>query len=190
MKAKSLLEWVNESFELKFEDVVLDHINKNLCISESYLRLGSKSFNELLEVYREAFENKKFIPVVESDQFIFEKLDTGKKAYFKTSSGKMKKVTLDSPERNNDNEKSFKVYRKSKGEHEGLPLAKAIYWGMDDPKTGRSSIKNDDEGRVNSFWSRHKCSSKSDKNSAGWWACYAPELFGDKLKLAGGKNRW
>ena len=105
---------------------------------------------------------------IEADKFVFERLETGKKAYFKGDDGKFRKVELDSPMRNKDNEKSFKVYRrnKKKDKHNDLPVAKVIYWGMNDPKTGRSSIKNDDPARSKSFFARHNCDSKKDKDTS------------------------
>lgn len=188
---KKLFEHINEHFAGNHKNIILEHASDGISISESYLRIGSEGYSELVEAYRNAFEANKYVPTDYSDIMILEKLQSGKKGMLKTDSG-WKKVDIDIPSRNSTNpsEKSFKVYRATDKKHEnGLPKVKTIKWGMNE-KSGRSAVKNDDKDASKSFYARHKCSTVSDKNTPGWWACKAPELFGDKLKLAGGKTRW
>lgn len=183
---KSLLENVNEVFvQSEYLEVIENHIAEGISITESYLRYGSDSWLELVEAYR-VLHGANMIELSEDDKFIVERLQTGKKAYYKDGDT-YKKVELDLPKINyaKDASKRYIVYRKGEGEHDGLPLAKAIVWG-----DKNSTIGNDDEGRVNSFWARQQCDSKKDMDTPGWWACYAPEKFGDLLKLVGGKQRW
>lgn len=188
---KNLFEHLTESFSKESKEVIHEHLANNIGIYESYLRIGSTSFDDLCETYRFAYEKKQWIPTNKADQTVMEKLQTGKKGMLKTDSG-WTKVSIDIPMRNSTkpSEKSFKVYRATDKKHEnGLPKVKTIKWGMNE-KSGRSAVANDDKDAANSFFARHKCSTVKDKNAPGWWACYAPELFGDKLKLAGGKTRW
>ena len=96
------------------------------------------------------------------------------------------KVKLDSPERGGN--KKFIVYRNTgrTDKETGEIVAKKIEWG--DPNL---TVKNDDPGRAKSFWKRHKCDSKQkqDPNTAGFWACYGPSLFGKQLGLKA-TNPW
>ena len=114
-------------------------------------------------------------------------LEVGKKAIYKDrKSGKTIKVKLDSPERGGN--KKFIVYRNTgrTDKETGEIVAKKIEWG--DPNL---TVKNDDPGRAKSFWKRHKCDSKQkqDPNTAGFWACYGPSLFGKQLGLKA-TNPW
>ena len=65
-KSKSLLEFVQESFEPKFPEIVENHINEGIELSETYLRLGSDSFNEIAEMYRRAYEAGVYEPTNEA----------------------------------------------------------------------------------------------------------------------------
>lgn len=88
-----------------------------------------------------------------------------------------KSVALDSPTRTpkGDNKK-FQVYINSgKKDKDGKVVAKKIRWG--DPNL---KVKNYDKKASKSFRARHKCSTKSDRTTPGWWACnvgkYAKQL--------------
>ena len=88
-----------------------------------------------------------------------------------------KSVALDSPTRTpkGDNKK-YQVYINSgKKDKDGKVVAKKIRWG--DPNL---RVKNYDKKASKSFRARHKCSTKSDRTTPGWWACnvhkYAKQL--------------
>lgn len=95
------------------------------------------------------------------------------------------KVRLEYPEKIRNGKKKFRVYVAGDKKHEDLPVAIKIEYG--DPNL---RIKNEDKGASNNFWARHKCDSKTDKKTAGYWACRTPELHGKRLGLKGGNNRW
>ena len=171
---------------IKYSAIIKDHLFNEISITDSYLRMGSDSWCELVNFYRENKDTEKFYSASSPDKVITGKLETGKPAYYKDS-GTWKKVRLDLPQIQEHKAKKFVVYRKTLRLHEGLPVAKAVRFGSSDPKL---QIKNNIEARSKSFWARHRCDLKVDKDTAGWWSCYSPELFGDILKLKGGKNRW
>jgi hypothetical protein len=180
----SSLKNIPISSKFKFKAIIKDHLFHGISITNSYLRMGSESWCELVNFYRE--NKSKDLEFSGNDKIITDKLETGKPAYYKDR-GHWVKVKLDLPSVDIHKGKRFKVYRRTAREHEGLPVAKIIRFGS---SADNLQIKNDDKSRSDSFWARHKCDLKKDKNTAGWWACYAPELFGDILKLKGGKNRW
>ncbi len=140
------------------------HVDNNLSITESIYRIGSDAYCDFVNEVRRLNEEKK-IKLSEDDKFIVERLQTGTKAIYKPRGGREKEVVLDSPERGG--KKKFIVYRNSgKKNEDGVIIAKAIEWG--DPKL---TVKNHDEKASKSFRARHRCTEKTDKNTAGWWAC-------------------
>lgn len=189
---KHISEFIFE--QLQFPEVVKDHFDNNISLSESYLRLDSDSYAELLQTARKLYENGEFKPTSIGEQLIVEKLNSGDKAIFK-GDGKNRQVKLDIPAPNpsrTEDGKRFIVFRKTDkvDEESGLPFARAIKFGSWDGAGGNLDINNDDPKAVKSFWARQNCDSKKDPESAGFWACYSPEMFGDVLKLRGGKERW
>lgn len=176
----------------KYKALIKQHIFEHgINIIDSPLRIDSESFSELVNTARELFENGLYQPSTENEMFILEKLDTGKEGIY-IDDGKRKQVKLDLPQENPNrtkDKKRFVVYRAGEktDDESGLPIARKILFSSWDKGL---DINNDDEGSVNSFWARQQCDKKKDPNAAGWWACYAPEMFGDKLKLRGGKSRW
>lgn len=185
---KSIVDYIVENASI--EAILNNHIQENTPINESYLRIDSEEYGNLVESVRMLAEANKYKPN-NAEIVILEKLESGKKAIFK-GDDRNKEVKLHIPMPNpsrNEDGKRFLVYIKSDkiDEETGLPIAKALKfasWSKD------LDINNDDEGAVNSFWARHQCSTKKDVNTAGYWACYAPELFGKMLKLRGGNERW
>lgn len=157
----------------KFSDIEVSnalqyHITKNLTISESIFRVGSESYFKLIEEIRSLYEENQ-IELCESDQFIVENLKTGTPAKYKG-----KDVKLDLPRRSRPGEgKKFIVFRDSgKKDKDGNIKAKKITWG--DPG---ATIKNHDDAARKSFLARHKCSEKTDKDTAGWWACNVHKFY-------------
>lgn len=175
------------------QKVIHEHlIEHGISITKSPLRVDSDSYLELVECARELYENGLWTPDTSTDQLILEKLDTGKMGILISDSKRRTKVKLDLPIENTNRSKDHKrfvVYRATdkKDEETGLPIVKKIKFSSWDSKL---DINNDDEGAVKSFWARQQCDKKTNPDTAGWWACYTPELFGDKLKLRGGKSRW
>ncbi|BAV39133.1 hypothetical protein BPT24_011 [Tenacibaculum phage pT24] len=191
LNEKIILENLKES-DYSYKQIIETHIKEGIEITQSFLRLDSDSFTEFVSFIRESYNNGTYIPVSESCVYIMENLRTGDDGMLSVGDGNYKKVKMDLPSRNSTKpkEKSFKVYRPTERKHEnGLPIVKIIRWGLNDDN-GRTMVKNDDKERSKSFYARHKCSTVSDRNTPKWWACKAPELFGDVLKLSGGKAKW
>jgi hypothetical protein len=154
------------------------HIDHNLSITESIFRLGSDAYCDFVnEVRRLYLEDA--LELSEDDKFIVEKLKTGSKGKYQG-----KEVSLDSPMRikESGSKKKFRVYRDSgRKDADGNTIAKKIEWG--DPKL---SVKNFDDKARKSFLARHKCSTKKDQDTPGWWACNI-HLFWKQLGLSSDK---
>ena len=185
----NLSEFANDAL---IQVLVLEHIQKSIPINESFLRIDSISYPLVVSKMRELYESGEYSPITVNEQYLFEKLVTGDKGIWLDAAKRRREVKLDLPEPNPDRTedgKRFIVYIATDDvdDNSGVPIAKKLKFsswadGLD--------INNDDEDASASFWARQQCDKKKDKTTAGFWACYTPELFGDMLKLRGGKNRW
>jgi hypothetical protein len=147
------------------------HIDNNIPLHECEFRIGSDSWCNLMNEARDILGRGLFENICENDRVILEKTSAGRKGIYKG-----KEVPLDSPSRDTEGGKKFKVYVNSGNKTaDGRVKAKLIRWG--DPNL---AIKNDDPKAAKSFRARHKCSEKKDRKTAGWWACnvhrYAKQL--------------
>lgn len=166
------------------------HIDNELSITESIFRIGSDAYLDLINETRDLYFNHK-IALNEYDQYIVEKLQTGKKGtYVDRKSGKKKTVKLDDPHiRKKDEPTSnlFIVYRPhpdgEKDPDTGLVIAKALGFG-EDTGPGNPDVrqKHQEEGKRNSFLARQKCKQEKDQNTKKWWACNM-HLFYKQLGL-------
>jgi hypothetical protein len=174
--------FLNESFneyQQSINEHIRYHIEKGLSISDSIFRIGSNAYLDFVNEMRSLHEAGK-IRVSEDDQFILEKLYTGKKGTFTDSdTGKKRSVSLDDPHLRAKNEPSknlYVVYRPSpsgdKDKETGLVKAVAIGFG-EDPGAGKPDVrdKHQDSGRRAQFLARHNCKEKDDPYQSGWWSC-------------------
>ena len=171
---------LNESFgeyEKSINEHIRFHIENGLTISDSIFRIGSDAYLDFVNEMRKLhFEGK--IKVNEEDQFILEKLYTGKKGtYTDPDSGKKISVTLDDPQLSPPSiDTLYYVYRPSKtGEKDkDTGQVKAIMIGFGE-KTGGGKPdvrdKHQDPGRRAQFLARHNCKEKDDPYASGWWSC-------------------
>jgi hypothetical protein len=170
---KSFEEWkVSESFRY--------HLENGLDITNSVYRIGSQAYEDLFEETKKYWDEGNII-LSDKAAWMAKNLEVGKPAIYDG-----RKVKLDSPSRGGN--KKFVVYRNSgKKDEDGNVVAKKIEWG----DTSGLSIKNDDAAAAASFWARHKCDSADKRNpdTAGFWSCYAPSLFGKQLGLSS-TNPW
>ena len=164
------------------------HIDNKLSLTESIFRIGSDSYLDLVnEVRRLHFDGK--IKLNEEDQFIVERLQTGKKGTLTLANGKKKTVTLDDPHvrrKDEPSENLFVVYRPHpKGDKDpdtGLVKAKVIGFG-EQPRSGPDvRKKHEDPGKRANFLARHNCKDKKDQYASGWWSCNV-HLFWKQLGL-------
>lgn len=142
---------------------LLYHLDLGLSLTESVFRVGSDAHEDLLCEVRNLYEEGLLELTDKDDIYIMENTDGGKKGVYDG-----KTVTLDSPKRNNSNpDKKFIVYVNSGNKtKDGKVKAKKIEWGHPDYE-----IKNDDPEAAKSFRARHKCDQKTDRKTAGYWAC-------------------
>jgi hypothetical protein len=156
------------------------HMENGLDITNSVYRIGSEAYKQLFEETKKYWDEGNII-LKDKAAWMAKNLEVGKKAKFKSDDGKMLDVELDSPTRGGD--KKFQVYHNSgKKDDDGNILAVKIEWG----DTSGLSIKNDDPQAAASFWARQQCDTKGrmDPTKPGFWACYAPSLFGKQLGLS------
>jgi len=165
-----------------YEKIITNLIKENRSLMDCELRMGSKSWCELINEAR-ILSNNKTIIFSKDDLFLLS-TDLGKIGTIdskdlseETAMAKDKEVELDSPKRTPDGDsKKFMVYVDSgKKDKDGKVKALLVKWG--DPNM---SVKNHDDKARKSFLARHRCHLKTDRKTAGWWACnvhkYAKQL--------------
>ena len=151
------------------------HMENGLDITNSVYRIGSDAYRQLFEETKKYWDEGNVI-LKDKAAWMAANLEVGKKAVHDG-----REVELDSPKRGGD--KKFYVYHNSgKKDKDGKIKAVRIEWG----DTSGLSIKNDDPEAAASFWSRQQCDLKKKMNplTPGFWACYAPSLFGKQLGLS------
>ena len=152
------------------------HMENGLDITNSVYRIGSDAYKQLFEETKKYWDEGNII-LKDKAAWMAANLEVGKAAVNKDG----RKVELDTPKRGGD--KKFVVYHNSgKKDDDGNIIANEITWG----DTSGLSIKNDDPAAAASFWSRQQCDlkKKMDPSTPGFWACYAPSLFGKQLGLS------
>lgn len=164
-----------DEYQRNISDHIKYHIENNLTISESVFRIGSDAYLDMINEMRELWNQGK-IRVSEEDQFILERLQTGKKGIYKNPDTKKEEtVTLDDPQLSPRNMKSlYYVYRPHpNGKKIGdLPQAIMIGFGEKTP-SGEPDVrqKHEDPARRSQFLARHNCKEKTDLYASGWWSC-------------------
>lgn len=156
------------------------HIDNNLDLTDSVYRIGSEAYKNLFEEVKQYWDEGNII-LKDKAAWMSKNLEVGKKAiYHDRDSDRDMTVELDTPKRGGD--KKFYVYHNSGKMKDGEIIAIRIEWG----DTSGLSIKNDDPEASASFWARQQCDStgRKDPKTAGFWACYAPSLFGKQLGLS------
>lgn len=164
-----------DDYKKNISDHIKYHIENRLTISESIFRIGSDAYLDMINEMRDLWSQGKIL-VSEEDQFILEKLYTGKKGIYKDpKTGKQEKVTLDDPQLSPRNiDTLYYVYRPApSGEKiDGLPKAIMIGFG-EKTGSGKPDVrdKHQDPGRREQFLARHNCKDKKDPYASGWWSC-------------------
>jgi len=151
------------------------HMENGLDITNSVYRIGSEAYKQLFEETKKYWDENNII-LSDKAAWMAKNLEVGKEAVYDG-----RKVELDTPKRGGD--KKFVVYHNSgKKDDEGNIEAVKIEWG----DTSGLSIKNGDPEAAASYWARHQCDlqKKMNPKTPGFWACYAPSLFGKQLGLS------
>jgi hypothetical protein len=151
------------------------HMENGLDITNSVYRIGSEAYKQLFEETKKYWDEDNII-LSDKAAWMAKNLEVGKEAVHDG-----RKVELDTPKRGGD--KKFVVYHNSgKKDDEGNIEAVKIEWG----DTSGLSIKNGDPEAAASYWARHQCDlqKKMNPKTPGFWACYAPSLFGKQLGLS------
>jgi hypothetical protein len=151
------------------------HMENGLDITNSVYRIGSEAYKQLFEETKKYWDENNII-LSDKAAWMAKNLEVGTEAIYDG-----RKVELDTPKRGGD--KKFVVYHNSgKKDKEGNIEAVKIEWG----DTSGLSIKNGDPEAAASYWARHQCDlqKKMNPSTPGFWACYAPSLFGKQLGLS------
>ena len=150
------------------------HVDNNISILDNVFRPYSDSFYSLIKESRE-FYDKGDITFSNEDKKLFENTDIGKFGdynnqlvpldlpIFEEAEYNNKEVKLNYPMRSKG-PKKYKVYVKNPD------TGKVIKVNFGDVKGGLKAKVSDPEARK-SFAARHKCSTKKDKTTPGYWAC-------------------
>lgn len=167
-----------ENFNGYVSESLQYHIDNNMPIIENVFRPGSNKYLSLLKEARELFDNNQ-IQLHDLDTELFESTDIG---IFSNYKGDL--VPLDLPMEiiEDINEAEYKG-REVELNHPMRGGTKKYYVYVNDPKTGKvkkisfgdvhgglTAKVSDPEARK-SFAARHKCDTKKDKTTAGYWAC-------------------
>jgi len=167
-----------ESFAGKVSENLQYHIDNNKPIVENVFRPGSNKYFDLLKEARQLYDNKQIV-LSELDTELFESSDMGRFDEYKGVAVPLdlplenteeineadyqgSDVTLNKPMRGGA--KKYHVYVKDPTSGN----VKKISFG--DVHGGLTSKVSDPKARK-SFAARHKCDTKKDKTTAGYWAC-------------------
>jgi hypothetical protein len=172
-RIKSFSEYIGESGvseNLKY------HIDNSISIVETVFRPGSDSHIELLNEARELYKLGE-LKLSKEDAILFDTTDLGKTAMYEgirvpldlpledfilnEAKYKGREVKLNYPTRGG--KKKFKVYVKN-------PKTGNVKMLQIGDTTGLKAKVSDAKARK-SFAARHKCSTKKDKTTAGYWSC-------------------
>jgi hypothetical protein len=150
------------------------HIDSNISITESIYRPGSKAHLKVLNEARSLYETGK-LNLTKEDSTLFDTTDLGKTGIYEgevvaldlpleilnEAEYKGRKVKLNYPTRGGS--KKFRVYVKNPktGRVKKLDIGDT---------TGLKAKVSDPKARK-SFAARHKCSTKKDRTTAGYWSC-------------------
>ena len=168
-----LTEEVDVTENLKY------HLNNQIPLFENIFRSHSDAFFELINEVRYLYENgmielsEKDTEIVESDLGKIAKLSNGYEVYLdiplieedlNESEYQGRKVQVGRPMRNSGGGKKYVVYVKNPS----TGKIKKISFG--DVHGGLSAKVSNPKARK-AFASRHQCSKKKDRMTAGYWAC-------------------
>ncbi len=150
------------------------HIDSNISITESIYRPGSNAHLKVLNEARGLYKTGK-LNLTKEDSTLFDTTDLGKTGIYEgevvaldlpleilnEAEYKGRKVKLNYPTRGGS--KKFRVYVKNPktGRVKKLDIGDT---------TGLKAKVSDPKARK-SFAARHKCSTKKDRTTAGYWSC-------------------
>lgn len=168
-RLKSFTQFIGEHLEISEE--LNYHVTRDLSIAESVFRPGSFAHMKLLAETRDLYEAGK-IKLGELDNILFEQTDLGKVALYE---GKV--VALDLVLEAEYHGKNVEIGKPQRGG------AKKYHVYVVNPKTGKVKLisfgdvhggltaKVSNPKARKSFAARHRCAEKTDRTTAGYWAC-------------------
>lgn len=177
----------------KLSENVIFHFENKLSIFENNVfRIGSDAYYELISEVRELYDNN-CVELSNSDKEIYENTEFGR---FVEMDGKL--IPLDFPMVNEEAEYKGRDVELNKPMRSSGPKKYKVY--VKNPKTGKVKVVhfgdvkgglkakiNDPEARK-AFSARHKCDTKTNKLTPGYWSCRLnkfPYLFSGKDTSSG-----
>lgn len=167
-----------ESFAGSISENLQYHIDNNKPIVENIFRPGSSKYFDLLKEARQLYDDGQ-IGLSELDTELFETSDMGRFSEYNGIS-----VPLDLPMENTEEINEAEHYGKEVTLNKPMRGgAKKYHVYVKDPKSGNVkkisfgdvhgglTAKVSDPKARKSFAARHKCNTKKDKTTAGYWAC-------------------
>lgn len=169
---------------------ILFHVDRQIPLHENIFRIESDNYFNIINEARELHREGKLD--LSEDEIKLINTDIGQKV--KTTSGE---VYLDCPFILDEAEyKGRKVNLNKPFRTQGGPKKFGVY--VKNPKTGKVklirfgdsnlSIKANDPEKAKSFLARHKCDTKKDRTTPGWWSCNI-HLYKKQLGLKF-KGKW
>ena len=166
------------------------HIDNDIPISKNVFRHGSKKFFDVINEARQLwlagfYTNTKDVFILESQLGEFAEYDGKNVALdliMTEGEYKGKDVELSKPKRGGV--KKFYVYVK---DPQSGNIRKVSFGAKDGG--GKLSVKIRDPKRRKAFADRHNCAQKTDKTSAGYWACRLPR-YAKSLGLGNNMNTY
>jgi hypothetical protein len=164
-----------ESFKGEISENLKYHIDNNKPIIENIFRPGSNKHFSLIKETRELFD-KKLIQLSDIDNELFESTEIGIFLIYESEFVPLD-MPLESIQEFNESEYKGKLNKPMRGG------AKKYHVYVRDPKSksikkisfgdvhGGLTAKVSDPKARKSFAARHKCDTKNDKTTAGYWAC-------------------
>jgi hypothetical protein len=157
------------------------HIENNIPIYENVFRAGTPIHFELLEIFRDLYENEIYIPTDEDEEAILQ-TDIGRWDVYEGKNvpldypmfAEEKEPELNKPKRGGN--KKFYVYVRDPD----TKKVKKVEWG----DTSGLRIKIDNPAARKSFAARHRCDQQKDRTTPAYWACRTP-MYSKQLGLSG-----
>ena len=171
------------------QEIIEYHTKNKTSFVENVYRVGSDKYFVAVREGRKLYNSGKLANISEEDKEVYENTELGEWAMFegervpldfpmysedKKLDEKKKDPPIGKPSKNSGSGKKYKVFVRNPK----TGNVKKITYG--DSKGGLKGNWNNSEARA-SFAARHKCASKKDRTSPGYWACRAHKDFGTNV---------
>lgn len=155
------------------EDAIKLNIENNIPLEDSVFRYGSNAYFAYINELKSLHERDLLIDYLTEDLLEILESDIGECGIYESEEVPLDIIFEEDPELNKvhrGGSKKFYVYVRDPN----TKNIKKISFG----DTTGLSVKYDNPERKKAFAARHNCSSKTDKTTAGYWACRVNKYLG------------